>query len=199
MHYPLDLTFRIFAISSQVNITDGLGRSVAYVKQKAFSLREDITIFADETSTRQLYRIKANKIFDFSARYEFTDPEGRSIGAVRRHGVRSLWRAHYDVFDGTGSETPVFTITEANPWIKVADALLSEVPVVSLFHNYLLNPAYLLKRGDENGPIVLRLKKMPSMVGRRFVIEREGEIRDDEQDRALLGLFMLVLLERSRG
>lgn len=199
MHYPLDLTFQIAIIETKVNIADSLGRTIGFLKQKAFTLKEDITIFSDETATRPLYHIKADRIIDFSARYQFTDPTGTPLGAVKKQGMKSLWQAHYDVFDASGSQSPVFTITEANPWIKMADALLSEIPVLNLFHNYVLNPSYVLKRGGETGSVVLRLVKKPSFIGRRFTIEREGEIREEEQDRALLALFMVVILERARG
>ena len=163
----------MFALGNQVNIADGMGRTIAYVKQKVFTMRDDITIFTDDSASRPLYRIKADRVIDFSARFHFTDPDGRPIGSMKRHGMRSIWRAHYDVFDASGSESPVFSITEANPWLKVADHLLTEIPIVGLFHNYLIIPSYVLKRGGETGSTVLRLIKRPSLVGRRFAIERE--------------------------
>jgi hypothetical protein len=59
MNYPLDLSFKLLALASQIYIRDANGNLFGYVKQKLFKLKEDINIFADESQTRQLYNIKA--------------------------------------------------------------------------------------------------------------------------------------------
>ncbi|MBL8035000.1 MAG: hypothetical protein JNJ69_14935 [Leptospiraceae bacterium] len=61
-----------------------------YVKQKAFKLKEDITMFADEAQTRPVLKINARSIIDFSAAYDVTDAAtGAKIGALRRKGMMS--------------------------------------------------------------------------------------------------------------
>lgn len=61
-----------------------------YVKQKAFKLKEDITIFVDEAQTRPVLKINARSIIDFSAAYDVTDAaSGTKIGALRRKGMMS--------------------------------------------------------------------------------------------------------------
>ena len=196
MNYPLELTFKLLAFGNQVFIKDAAGHTVAYVKQKIFTLKSDITVFADETETRPLYYIKAEKVFAVSPKFNFTDASGKVLGAVQQQGVRSLWRAHFDIFNGQAT-TPQLTVTEANPWLKVADHLLTEIPIVGLFHNYILHPAYNLDRGT--GTTVLRLEKKPSLIGRRFAIERLAEVQPDEEEAALLSLFIVVIMERQRG
>ena len=47
--YPLTLTFKFLTISSFIRVVDASGQLVSYVKQRAFRLREDVTIFADES------------------------------------------------------------------------------------------------------------------------------------------------------
>jgi uncharacterized protein YxjI len=194
MNYPLQLTFKILAIASQISATDATGKLVFYVKQKAFKLKEDVTVFADEGQTQPLYHIRAEKMFDFSARYNFTDPQGANVGAVKRQGMKSLWKAHYEIFDG---DKIVLTITEENPWIKVVDALLSEVPILGMLTGHFLHPAYLVKRPD--GAVVMRLHKQAAFFEGRFGIEKHGEFLPGEEARALLGVLMMVLLERRRG
>ena len=123
MSYPLTLRFKVIAIARQFSVEDNTGRLLMYVKQKAFKLREAITVYADATQTRELYYIKADRIIDFSARYNITDGEGREIGAVRQQGMRSLWRARYDILRG---DDVVFEMKEENPWAKVGDQLVQE-------------------------------------------------------------------------
>ena len=61
-----------------------------YVKQKAFKLKEDITMFADEEQTRPVIKINARNILDFSAAYDVTDvATGEKIGVLRRKGMMS--------------------------------------------------------------------------------------------------------------
>lgn len=61
-----------------------------YVKQKAFKLKEDITIFSDEQETKPVLKINARNILDFSAAYDVTDvATGEKLGVLRRKGMMS--------------------------------------------------------------------------------------------------------------
>ena len=194
MNYPLDISFKLLAIAQQLSVTDAQGNLVFYVKQRAFKLKEAMTVFADREQTRPLYRINADRILDFSARYRFTDTEGRELGSVKRQGMRSIWKAHYNIYEG---ERAALTVREENAWVKVFDSLFGELPVVGMFAGYLFHPAYLVARAD--GAVVLRMEKQPAFFEGKFRVEQRGPLREDEEVRALLGLVMLILLERSRG
>lgn len=80
----LGTSFRIYAPD---------GKLAFYVKQKAFKLKEEITVYADEKRTRPMLRIKARQVLDVSATYDVTDANtGEVVGALRRHGLRSILR-----------------------------------------------------------------------------------------------------------
>lgn len=194
MQYPIELTFKFWALAPQISVVDSQGNLVFYVKQKLFKLKEAITLFADIERTRPLYYVKADRIIDFSARYNFTDSEENYIGAVKRRGLRSLWRARYDIFDG---DTVTFTIQEKNPWVKVVDALFAEIPVVGMFSGYVFNPVYLVSRVD--GTVVMRLEKNPSFLSRKFTIKAVDQLSHGEEQQVLLSLMMMLLIERTRG
>src|SRR3712207_116087 len=98
--YPLTLTFRILALAPQATMTDAIGGVVLYVRQKLFKLKESITVFADVEQTRPIFYINADRILDFSPRFTFIDAHGNVVGAVKRFGARSLWRAHFEVQNG---------------------------------------------------------------------------------------------------
>jgi len=91
----------------------------------------------------------------------------------------------------------VFALREENPWVKVADGLLGEIPLLGVLSGYLLNPAYLATRPD--GTAVLRVRKRPALWEGRYEVTRLADLTDAEQEIALLSLLMLVLLERTRG
>ncbi len=200
MNYPLQMNFKILAIAPQIFIRDATGVEVMYVKQKLFKLKEAINIFSDQSQTRQLYTINAERIIDFSARYNFSDWQGRNLGAVKRRGMRSLWKASYDVLEG---DTIKFHIQEENAFIKLMDGCFGEIPVVGMFSGYVFNPSYLVTRpglSGEPGPAVMRLAKQPAFLESSFTIEQiDPSLNETEEKQILLSLMMMVLLERSRG
>ena len=189
-NYPLNLSFKIIAFNPQVKITDASGQTVLYVKQKALALKEAVKVFADEQQTRQLFNMKANRIIDFSAQYNITRVDGSALGAVKRQGMRSLWKASYTILDANGGEAGL--IHEENPWLKVLDGLLSDVPFVGMF----INPAYLV---DYCGRTVLYLKKQPAFLEGKFTLDKRGDFDDAEEGLLLTSVIMMLMLERSRG
>jgi uncharacterized protein YxjI len=194
IQYPLELTFKFWSLTPQLSIQDASGTLLMYVRQKMFRFKEVINVFGDSQRQQLLYTIKADRIIDFAARYTFADDSGKVIGSVKQRGWKSLWHAHYDVFDG---ETIVFTIAEENPWIKVLDSLFAEIPVVGMFTGYVFNPVYLVNRAQ--GGVVMRLEKRPAFLSRLFTIKATDTLSDREQTQILLSLQMMLLLERDRG
>ena len=95
MSYPLSLTFKKIALANQFSVEDASGRLLMYVKQKAFKLREAITIYSDREQTRPLYHVNADRVIDFSATYAITAADGTYVGAIRQQGMKSFWRARY--------------------------------------------------------------------------------------------------------
>jgi hypothetical protein len=197
-HYPLDLRFKIIALAPQFYVTDADENQVLFVRQKILNLREDVRIFSDDTKTRELFRINADRILDFSAHYHFTDSlTERPLGAIKHKGMRSIWRAHYLLLDAQGEQT--HHMTEDDPWIKVADALLEFIPFADLISGYIFHPSYTIYHTATEKP-VMRMTKQPSFFERRFRIERLNDsVSEDDEKRLLLSLLMSIQLERSRG
>ena len=195
MNYPLQLSFKHLAIARQLSVTDANGMLAFYVKQKAFKLKEAVTVFADAAQTQPLYTMNADKVLDFSATYDMTDHRGTYLGAVRRQGMKSIWKARYEILDKYAA--PLMTIQEANPWIKVVDALVGEIPIIGIFTGYMFHPAYIVARPD--GTEVMRLEKQPAFLHGKFKIGKLAILTESEEIHILLSLLMMVLLERNRG
>lgn len=194
-YYPLQLEFKIATFHNDFTATDALGNVRAYAKQKLFKLKEHVQIFTDDSQTTVKYDIRADKWLDFNTSYSFTDASGNNLGRVVRKGWRSLWKAHYLVFDEKDQQD--LEIKEKNAWVKVWDGLLGELPLVGIFSGYFFNPSYTLTRPD--GTLVCTFKKESSFFGRKFTLHKEAEFEKGEEDRILLSMMMMVLLERRRG
>lgn len=195
MNYPLELNFKILALASQIYIRDAGGNLIGYVKQKLFKLKEDINVFSDENKQNVLFNIKADRVIDFSAKYNFTDSSGQFLGSVKRQGLRSIWKANYEIFDKNNQ--PVMQINEENAWVKVADHLVGELPVIGLMTGYFLHPAYIVSRND--GTPILRMEKQSAFFEGKFKLIPQIEIDQEEETLVLLGTLMTALLERARG
>jgi len=195
LNFPIQLTFNIGTLSNDFTARDTDSRTVAFVKQKLFKLKEDISIYADESKAELLFNIKADRWIDFSAAYSITHADGKELGKIARKGWRSLWKAKYLLIDQHQKEQ--FTIEEENGWVKVWDNLLGEIPIIGLLTGYFFNPSYAVMNLD--GEKVARLKKQASFFGRKFEITKLSDMDNDDDERVMVGLMMMVLLERRRG
>jgi len=193
--YPLTLTFKFLTISSYIRVVDATGQLVSYVKQRAFRLKEDVTIFADEAQAQPVYHIKADRIIDIGATYSISTADGRALGALRQRGMRTFWKATYDILDDAGSA--IGLIHEKDAWVKVIDGLIGEIPLLGFVIQQWINPTYLIDGAD--GMTVLRMRKRPSLIERRFIIEQEAPLPPRLEPLALPAVLMVVLLERGRG
>jgi hypothetical protein len=90
-----------------------------------------------------------------------------------------LWKARYEIYDENNVQD--LLIQEENPWIKIADALLVEIPLLGIISGYFFNPSYIVIRPD--GTQVARLKKEPSFWGRKFTVNTLSKFESGEEER----------------
>lgn len=97
-----------------------------FVKQKAFKLKESITVFADESKNEELLRINARSVIDFGASYDVDDAKtGQRIGTLRRKGLKSLLRDTWLVLDS--NEREIGTIQEDSMAMAMVRRFLSNL------------------------------------------------------------------------
>ncbi len=196
MNYPLSLNFKLWSVSTQVLVKDGLGNTVCFVHKKWFKLKEQLVVYRDESKAQVFCNINADSIIDFSASYNFSDATGNFLGGVRRRGMRSLWKAHYELYNENRQQTML--LEEENPMVKLMDGLVGDVPVLGMFSGYLFNPKYVIK--DNSGQPIVRITKQPSFWEASFKIEALVQGIDPVDElRILLSTLMMIFLERQRG
>ncbi len=195
MQFPLQLTFKVTTLSNDFVATDANGNTVAYVRQKMLRLLEEVQVFSNENRSELNYTIRANRWLDFNSTYTFTNRMGYEVGRIVRKGWASLWKAHYEIFDEKQQSDLI--IREENPWAKVFDNMLGEIPLLGVLSGYLFHPAYIVTR--PNGTEVVRLTQQASFWGRKFTVDKLSSFEAGEEERIVLGLMMMILLERQRG
>ena len=197
MKYPLNLKFKIIALRSKFSVTDSDNQPVLYVEQKLFKLKEHVEVFTNSTKEKKLCDIKATKVIDWSSSYTFTDEQGNSLGGIRRKGLKSLWRARYEIYSGNDDEAAEFNVSEESVLVRIVDGILGQLPILGDLSGYIANPSYIVN--DSSGNPVMRLRKKPAFLEGKFSIESLCELPASQQVQILVGLFMMVLLERNRG
>ena len=154
------------AIAPKFQIYDPMGNLIAYVEQKAFKLKEDITVFADEQKRQPLLSIKARQVIDFSAAYDVTDARsGAKVGALRRKGLKSILRDEWIILDST--EREMGQIQEDSTLLATLRRFLTNLIPQHYQVNIQGQPAGEIKQ--EFNPFVLKHRvDLRRDTGRRF-------------------------------
>lgn len=202
IQFPLQMEFKL-SIRTEIRVTDASGRLLAVVKEKMFSLRDEVRIYSDDAKTQQAYTIKAKGVLagltDWKTSRTIVRTSGEPIGALGSQGLRTMWAASYQLVDGSGNLWA--TIQDDKPWMGAVEGVIDAVPVVGevagVAFDYLVNPTYTVR--DSAGGEVARIHKKRSWMSRRFEVEALRPLPDREAELLVLGLIQLVLLERDRG
>lgn len=159
------------------HVYDDYDRVVGFCSQKAFRLKEDIRVYADESRGTELVTIRARQVVDFSAAYNIVDAvEGRAVGTARRRGFRSLVRDSWEVLDPAGQ--PVARLEE--------DSML--LALLRRFLSNLIPQGFSLKLPDGRQAAELRVRFNPFVYKLTVRLEPEGLL----DPRLVFGVAVLV-------
>ena len=124
-HYTIRRkVFKIFGAA--FHVFDDANNVIFYSKQKAFKLKEDIRLFADETMSDEILTIQARKIIDFSAAYDVIDTAtGEKLGAMRRKGWSSVLRDQWEMLDA--NDVPIARILEDSAFLALVRRFLTNL------------------------------------------------------------------------
>lgn len=195
VQFPLDIQFKIATFHNDFIIKDRSGNTISYVRQKMLRLKEKVEVYTNDSMKDLQYTIQADRWIDFNAHYNFVDKNGAKVGSMGRKGMKSLWRSNYQIFNTEKQE--IFTIREENPWAKVGDGFVGELPVISVFTGYMFHPKYGII--NQEGVTVARLSKVNSFFGRKFKLEQLETISPQDKQLIMLSVMMMLLMERQRG
>jgi uncharacterized protein YxjI len=124
------------------------GEPVCFVEQKRMKLKEDLRAFTDDTKTTEVFRIKAQQVWDPRARYDLTDPQGQPIGQLQKVFGKSLLRSTWRIYDATGEE--IAWARERSIWVALVRRLIGLVPFIGEFLELLPIPYHFdYYKGDD--------------------------------------------------
>ncbi len=98
--------FKLFG--GAFRIYDPMGNLAVFASMKAFKLREDITLYPDESKSAEILSIKARNIIDFSSAYDVLDPATmQRIGTLKRRGLKSMLKDEWIIMDADENDIGV--------------------------------------------------------------------------------------------
>jgi uncharacterized protein YxjI len=117
---------KIFSFTPQFRFYDTQGKTLAYLRKKVFSWKDQIRVFTDETHSLELLTINARKIIDWGSAFEVTDSlNHQRVGVLKRRGWRSFVRSEWLIFDA--QEQQVGRIVEQSAFKAVMRRLLGDL------------------------------------------------------------------------
>ena len=123
------------------------------------------------------------------------------MGSVKARGWQSLWSATYLIDDPQQSQ--LMYINEDNPWVKIADSLINDIPVIGWLSGFIFHPSYTCYRSadqDDRSQPVMRIKKQGAFFENLFTVDLiDGAIDADEEVSALMSFMLMVQFMRRRG
>ena len=146
-------------LGASFHVYDG-DRIVGFSSQKAFKLKEDIRVYTDESQARELLKVHARQIIDFSSAYDIIDSEsGQKVGAARRKGLKSVLRDSWEILDA--EDRPIAQLKEDSTGMALLRRFLTN----------LIPQSFHLENGGGR-PIVFKQRFNP------FIYKLEVEIPD---------------------
>ncbi len=92
-------------LGAKFHIYDERGNLALFAKLKAFKIKEDIRIYADEAQTQEVLSIRTKSMFDIAGTYDVRDTvTGETVGALRRKALKSMFRDEWLILDANGRE-----------------------------------------------------------------------------------------------
>lgn len=86
-------------------VFDASGRLVMYVRHPILRLKQEFTIFTDESESKAIAHVKARQMIAINFAYDVTDAAtGELLGTLRSRGLKSILRDTWDILDASGAE-----------------------------------------------------------------------------------------------
>ncbi|GAA0438377.1 hypothetical protein Acor_62550 [Acrocarpospora corrugata] len=92
------------------------GPVVAFAEQKRLTLKEQVTLYTDESRGEALAAFKARKVIDLASGYDVVDASGGPIGLFRKDFAKSLLRSTWHLQQ---PGLPTYTGQERNPLVAI--------------------------------------------------------------------------------
>lgn len=107
---------------------DGL-KTVGYAKQKRLALREQFTLYTDESQSEVAATSKARSVMDFGPTFDIHDAGGKPLAVLKKEFKKSLLISTWSIYDAK-MEKLLFKVYEKSTPIAIFRRLWELIPWV---------------------------------------------------------------------
>ncbi|MDB5160646.1 MAG: hypothetical protein JWO96_26 [Candidatus Saccharibacteria bacterium] len=104
-------------------------QTVGFARQKRLAIREQFTLYSDESQSRIIATSAARSVIDLGAIYDIQDPDGKKLAAIKKEFRKSLLVSTWTVFNPQTNET-LFTLSEKSVGIAIFRRIWDFLPYV---------------------------------------------------------------------
>lgn len=173
MHQRLTLMVNRYEFRADDGSGDA-GALVAFAEQRRAKLKEQVTLFTDESKQQVLTAFNARKVIDLGSGYDVTDPAGERLGTFRKDFGKSLLRSTWHLEQSSGA---AITGQERSMTIAVLRRLWEFIPFIEVIPFFV--PYHFDFAADADHVLSVRKK---GVIRDRYVIT----IHDPALDRRLV-------------
>ena len=87
-------------------------------------------------------------------------------------------------------------VSETNPWTKVFDRLIAQIPLLGIISSYMFHPHYAVT--DQNGVTLASLEKRPAFFEGKYRLDGSSITNFDEATHRIFSALMMVVVLRER-
>ncbi|MBE1874223.1 hypothetical protein [Myceligenerans pegani] len=121
------------------------GELLAFAQQKRMAMREQVTLYTDDTKSVPVLGFKARQVLDLGATYDVTDASGAPIGLFRKDFGKSFLRSTWHLEQpGLGEATG----QERSMWVAVLRRLSENLDWLPYHFDFALGgqPAFSVEK-----------------------------------------------------
>ena len=95
-----EISQKVLSLSNKNIIKDGVGNKIGFSQQKMLKLKDEMTVYKDESKSEAVFKIKQNNIMDINANFEVIDSlYDQTVGYLEQQSFKSLTRNHWTLID----------------------------------------------------------------------------------------------------
>lgn len=163
---------------------------VAFVEQKRFKIREEVTAWESEARGQAVFTMKAERVLDVHGKYFVMDASGKSVGYLRKAFRRSLLRSTWEVYDN--ADALMLTAQETNHVVAIVRRFGQIIPILGELLVYLPFNFQFLR----NGQLVGRYDRLFGLRDSYHIVLEPAAADVDRRLVLALGIALDALQDR---
>jgi uncharacterized protein YxjI len=125
------------------------GEQIAFIEQKRFKLKEEMTAWRDKSKNKVLFSMKAENVMDVHGKMNVTNSSGKPVGYLKKSFGKSILRSTWKVY--SPENNLLFICHERNKNIALLRRFAGLIPLVGELFDLIPYHFDFIKEGKSVG------------------------------------------------